>query len=118
VLGTTVTLSQAFTGTGSSTYNVYTVGGVGTYLVTNTQTVASFASYGAYYPFGPIESFVAPQNGAGRAALGDRIEKSFGLGGNPTPGEDEKGVFVFAAKPQKPATTATLLYTKFWKEIR
>lgn len=118
VTGTTVTLSQAFTGTGSGTYNVYTVGGAGTYLVTNSQTVGSFASYGAYYPFGPIESFVAPQNGAGRAALGDRIEKSFGLGGNPTPGEDEKGVFVFAAKPQKPATTATLLYTKFWKEIR
>lgn len=118
VSGTTVTLNRAFTGTGSGTYNVYAQGGAGTYLVNNSQTVGSFASYGAYYFFGPIESFVAPTNSAGRAALGDRIEKSFGLGGNPTPAEDAKGVFVFAAKPQKPATTATLLYTKYWKEIR
>jgi hypothetical protein len=118
VSGTTVTLSNAFTGTGAGTYNVYAVGGVGTYLVTPSQTVVSFSSFGAYYPFGPIESFIAPQNSAGRAALGDRIEKSFGLGGNPNAAEDEKGVFVFAAKPQKPATTATLVYTKFWKEIR
>jgi hypothetical protein len=80
--------------------------------------VVSFSSFGAYYAFGPIESFVAPQNSAGRAALGDRIEKSFGLGGNPDPAEDAKAVFAFAAKPQKVATTATLLYTKYWKEIR
>jgi hypothetical protein len=118
ISGTTLTLNRSFTGTGSGTYNVYAMGLRGSYLVDTSQTVASFASYGAYYAFGPIESFVAPMNGAGRAALGDRIEKSFGLGGNPNPGEDEKGVFAFAAKPQKPDTTATLLYTKYWKEIR
>lgn len=118
ISGTTLTLSRAFTGTGSGTYNCYTMGGVGTYLVDTVQTVVSFSGFGAYYRFGPIESFVAPMNSAGRAALGDRIEKSFGLGGNPNPAEDAKAVFAFAAKPQKPATTATLLYTKYWKEIR
>jgi len=116
--GTTVTLNRSFTDTGVGTYNVYAMGGAGTYLIDTSQTVASFSGYGAYYAFGAIESFVAPTNSSGRAALGDRIEKSFGLGGNPNPGEDEKGVFVFAARPQKPATTATLLYTKYWKEIR
>ena len=115
---TTLTLNRAFTGTGTGTYNCYAVGGAGTYLVDPVQTVVSFSSFGAYYAFGPIESFVAPQNSAGRAALGDRIEKSFGLGGNPDPAEDAKAVFAFAAKPQKAATTATLLYTKYWKEIR
>ena len=118
ITGTTLLLSRAFTGTGSGTYNCYTPGGVGTYEVNESQVVASFSGYGAYYHFLPIESFMAPMNSAGRAALGDRIEKSFGLGGNPNPPEDAKGVFVFAAKCQKPSTTATLFYTKFWKEIR
>ena len=118
ISGTTLTLNRSFTGTGTGTYNVYAMGQRGSYLVDTSQTVASFASYGAYYWFGPIESFVAPMNSSGRAALGDRIEKSFGLGGNPNPAEDAKGVFAFAARPQKPATTATLLYTKYWKEIR
>jgi len=116
--GNTITLSQAMTTTGTGTYNFYTPGGVGTYQVDKTQTVASFTGYGSYYAFGPIESFVAPTNSSGRAALGDRIEKSFGLGGNPNPPEDEKGVFAFAAKLQKADGAATLLYTKFWKEIR
>ena len=66
----------------------------------------------------PIESFIAPANGAMRTALGDRMEKSFGLGGNLNVPEDEKGVFVFAAKVLKPNTTVDLFYTKFWKEIR
>ena len=106
------------TTTGTGTYNFYTPGGVGTYLVDKTQTVASLTGWGAYYAFGPIESFVAPMNSSGRAALGDRIEKSFGLGGNPNPPEDAKGVFAFAAKLQKPGGSATLFYTKYWKEIR
>ena len=116
--GNVITLSQAMTTTGSGAYTFFTPGGLGTYLVDKTQTVASLTGWGGYYAFGPIESFVAPQNGAGRAALGDRIEKSFGLGGNPNPPEDAKGVFAFAAKLQKPEGTATLFYTKFWKEIR
>ena len=116
-----LTLSKAFTGTGSGTYNVYTKGGVGTYRVSKSQTVGSLTGYGGYYKFWPIESFVAPANSEGRTALGDRIEKSFGLGGNPNPAEDEKGVFAFAAKPFPTTgtfTSASLLYTKYWKEIR
>lgn len=116
--GNVITLSQAMTTTGADTYNFYTPGGIGTYQIDKTQTVASLTGWGAYYAFGPIESFMAPQNSSGRAALGDRIEKSFGLGGNPNPPEDAKGVFAFAAKLQKPGGTATLFYTKFYKEIR
>ena len=118
VNGTTITISQAMTGTGGGAYNFYTPGGVGTYLIDKTQTVGSFTGYGAYYAFSPIESFVAPMNSSGRAALGDRIEKSFGLGGNPNPPEDAKGVFAFAAKLQKSGGSASLFYTKYWKEIR
>lgn len=118
VNGTTITLSQAMTTTGTGAYNFYTPGGVGTYLVDKSQSVASLTGFGAYYAFGPIESFMAPMNSSGRAALGDRIEKSFGLGGYPTPAEDAKGVFSFAAKLQKPGGSATLFYTKYWKEIR
>lgn len=93
------------------------VGGVGTYIVNNTQTVASL-TIEAYYAFKPIESFIAPANSADRANLGDRMEKSFGLGGNHHVPEDQKGVFVFAAKVLKPGTTVDLFYTKYWKEIR
>lgn len=114
-----VILSDYFTGTGSGTYNVYNPGGVGTYQVSESQTVASFDNYGAYYRVEPIESFIAPRNSNGRVNLGDRMEKSFGLGGNPLVEEDEKPVFVFGAKLiDSAATSAKLFYTKYWKEIR
>lgn len=125
VTGTTVTVSTPFIASGSgATYGFNTPGGLGTYSLSVgsntavTQTVASFSGYGAYYAFKPIESFLAPAGSSGRAALGDRIEKSFGLGGNPNPPEDAKGVFVFAAKPMAANAAATLMYTKYWKEIR
>ena len=113
----TLTLSKAFYGTGSSTYSFYTPGGAGTYTVSQSQSVGSFTGYGGYYAFHPIESFIAPANGAGRAALGDRIEKSFGLG-PVAAAEDAKGVFSFMAKPLTPGVTCSLMYTKYWKEIR
>lgn len=116
--GTTLVLSAALTGSASGTYNFAVPGYAGTYQVDKSQTVASLSGFGAYYSVKPIESFMASANSSGRAALGDRIEKSFGLGGNPNPAEDAKPVFVFAAKPTKSATTTNLMYTKYWKEIR
>jgi len=64
---------------------------------------------------------VAPAGSAGRAALGDRILKSFGLGGQADVLEENKAVFVFGVKalgPVDPANPPRLHYTKFWKEIR
>jgi hypothetical protein len=137
ISGTTVLLSQAFTGTGSGTYYFYTPGGAGTYLTSvnfNTGSTANLGAtgatgtisgYGGYYFMRPIESFVAPANGSGRAALGDRIEKSFGLGPALAAAEDGKGVFSFQAKCLSGAATGgatgatgILHYTKYWKEIR
>ena len=115
--GNVITLSQAMTTTGTGTYRAWVTGGPGTYLVDKEQLVASLTGYGGYLSFDPIESFVAPANSSGRAALGDRLEKSFGLGPVAAP-EDAKGVFSFAAKLQTPDEPATLVYTKYWKEIR
>ena len=105
------------TTTGAGTYRAFVTGGTGTYLVDKEQLVESLTGYGGYLSFDPIESFMAPANSSGRAALGDRLEKSFGLGPVAAP-EDAKGVFSFAAKLQTPEETATLIYTKYWKEIR
>lgn len=123
----TAVLSNSLTAIMSGTYSFYQPGATGTYQVNQSQSVALFTGYGGYYKFQPIESFVAPANGSGRAALGDRIEKSFGLGPNWNAPEDGKGVFVFAAKvlttgsyttPITALPTQTLMYTKYWKEIR
>ncbi len=118
--GNTLVLSDYFTGSASGTYTTYTKGGPGTYKLMQSQAnVASFSSWGAYFGFFPIESFIAPMNSTGRTALGDRMEKSFGLGGNPDVAEDEKPVFVFAARLTKSTgTSGELFYTKYWKEIR
>lgn len=115
--GNVITLSQAMTTTGTGTYRAFITGGPGTYRVDKEQLVESLTGYGGYLSFDPIESFMAPANSSGRAALGDRLEKSFGLGPVAAP-EDAKGVFSFAAKLQTPEETATLIYTKYWKEIR
>lgn len=118
--GTTLVLSDYFTGPVSGTYNAYEKGGLGTYhLMVSQANVASFSGYGCYLGHFPIESFIAPVNSNGRAELGDRMEKSFGLGGNPDVPEDEKPVFVFAARLVKTTgTSSELFYTKYWKEIR
>ena len=116
----TLVLSDYFTGNATGTYTTYTKGGPGTYkLMTSQANVASFSGYGAYFGFFPIESFIAPMNATGRTVLGDRMEKSFGLGGNPDAAEDEKAIFVFAGRLTKTTGTGSeLFYTKYWKEIR
>ena len=92
--------------------------GVGTYILDKSQTVSSTAMT-SHDMFKPIESFIAPANSVYRATLGDRIEKSFGLGGNVNVAEADKGVFVFAVKALATGTgTPTLMYTKYWKEVR
>jgi hypothetical protein len=125
----TITLSNPLIGIpGPLTF--YQPGGTGTYLISTggningSQSVAFFSGYQGYYVFHAIESFMAPANSAGRAALGDRIEKSFGLGPGYNAEEDAKGCFVFAAKLCTsatnivPVTPQSLMYTKYWKEIR
>ncbi|NQZ53194.1 MAG: hypothetical protein HRT93_02960 [Piscirickettsiaceae bacterium] len=67
----------------------------------------------------PIESFIVGPNSADRILLGDRIEKSFGL---PADGVSQ-GEFVFAARVLKESDdagspSASLFYTKYWKEVR
>jgi hypothetical protein len=120
VSGANVLLTQNFTTGSSGNYNFSNIGGTGVYQVNKSQTVSSSTIYG-FYRVQPVESFIAPANSAGRAALGDRIEKSFGLGGNPDAAEESKAVFIFGVKAlgtvysgQEP----TLMYTKYWKEIR
>jgi hypothetical protein len=124
VTGTNVLISSFLTGSAGGYYNFSAPGGPGTYQVDKSQTLANAVTpstgiTGAYM-FKPIEAFVAPANSSGRAALGDRIQKSFGLGPNLSAPEDQKGVFVFAARPQANASPwgVSLFYTKFWKEIR
>lgn len=121
-----VLLTNFFTSAGSGTVSVFNPGGIGNYQVVNqagaSQSVSTTTMYG-YYRLQSVESFIAPANSAGRAALGDRIEKSFGLGGNPNVPEDRKGVFIFGVKALGPITSdgsnlPSLMYTKFWKEIR
>lgn len=120
-----VLITNFFTSAGSGTVSVFNPGGIGNYQVVappGSQTLGTTTMYG-YYRFQPIESFIAPANSEGRTALGDRIEKSFGLGGNPNAPEDRKGVFIFGVKALGPVTSngsnlPTLMYTKFWKEIR
>lgn len=118
--GNTLVLSDYFTGNASGSYTTYEKGGIGTYKLMESQaTVASFSGWGCYLGLFPIESFIAPMNSNGRTQLGDRMEKSFGLGGNPDVAEDEKPVFVFAARLTKSTgTSSELFYTKYWKEIR
>lgn len=111
IIGTGITAGTKIVGYGTGT------GGTGTYIV-NTSQVAGSTTVSAYYPTKPIESFIAPANGAERTNLGDRMEKSFGLGAWHAVPENQKGVFVFAAKVLKPATNVDLFYTKYWKEIR
>ena len=124
VTGTNVLISSFLTGSAGGYYNFSAPGGPGTYQVNNAQTVGSSGSQSTgitgAYAFKPIEAFVAPANSNGRTALGDRIEKSFGLGPNLTAAENAKGVFVFAARPMANAAPSgvSLWYTKFWKEIR
>jgi hypothetical protein len=125
----TITISNPLQGS-PGTLTFYAPGGTGTYLIStggsinNSQTVGYFSNYQGFYVFHAIESFMAPANSAGRAALGDRIEKSFGLGPGYNAEEDAKGCFVFAAKIMTSATNAlpvvpqSLMYTKYWKEIR
>lgn len=128
VTGTNIYISSALTTQAAGYYNFSAVGGAGTYSlavagnISATQTVASVGSPSTgivgNYMFKPIEAFVAPANGAGRTALGDRIEKSFGLGPAYATAENAKGIFVFAARPQTATSGVSLHYTKFWKEIR
>jgi len=120
-----VLLSQAFTLAGSGTYRFDNPGGTGVYMVDKSQTAGSggspISNVRGYYRVQSIESFIAPANSSGRAALGDRIEKSFYLGGNQDAAEYEKAVFVFGVKalgPIDPANPPTLFFTKYWKEIR
>jgi len=121
-----ILLTNFFSSTGSGIVSVFNPGGIGNYQVVNpagaSQSVSTTSMYG-YYRIQSVESFIAPAASAGRAALGDRIEKSFGLGGNPNAPEDRKGVFVFGVKALGPITSdgsnlPSLMYTKFWKEIR
>jgi hypothetical protein len=129
IVGTNVYCSIAMTGTA----NVVTFsqpGSTGTYQLNNSQTVNNAVNINGNYIFKAQEAFVAPANSNGRTALGDRIEKSFGLGPNLNTPENQKGVFVFAARPQASPTGLTgngsglnngnvsLWYTKFYKEIR
>jgi hypothetical protein len=105
---------------GSSNYTFSNIGYRGNYQVTKSQTLSTINMYG-YYRFQPIESFIAPANSAGRASLGDRIDKSFGLGPNLNAGENQKGVFIFGVKALGNVVAGaypTLMYTKFWKEMR
>jgi hypothetical protein len=103
-----ILISEAFTTAvnASGTYAFYAQGGKGAYRVDTAQTYplpgggATTTGIGAAYRFKPQESFMAPANSSGRAALGDRIEKSFYLGPNLTVQEDAKGIFIFAAKVQ------------------
>ncbi len=67
----------------------------------------------------PIESFIVGPNSADRINLGDRIEKSFSL---PADGVSQ-GEFIFAARVLKEpddvsSPSASLFYTKYWKEVR
>lgn len=120
VSGANVLLTRAFTTGSSGNYLFSNVGGVGIYQVNKSQTVGSGTIY-SYYRAEAVESFVAPAGSAGRAALGDRILKSFGLGGQADVLEENKAVFVFGVKalgPVDPANPPRLHYTKFWKEIR
>jgi hypothetical protein len=125
----------------------YNPGGQGTYQLTvggkddtTSNNGVTISGYGAYLAMKPQESFFAPGNSAGRIQLGDRIEKSFGLGQSVFPSEDAKGVFVFGVKNlSNPNALAgatgalgasgatglfqsgiygSLFYTKFWKEMR
>jgi hypothetical protein len=89
-------------------------GGVGTYVVNNTQTLAS-TDFTAHYPIKPIESFIAPAGSTDRVHLGDRVEKSFGLAADGV----SQACFVFAAKVlDDTAGPCKLFYTKYWKEFR
>jgi hypothetical protein len=125
IVGSNVYCSQAMTGTVTSV-TFTNPGSTGTYEVNTIQTRVGQNSLIGNYAFKPIEGFVAPANSSGRASLGDRIEKSFGLGPNYNAPENAKGVFVFAARPtQTPTASAgnangnvSLWYTKFYKEIR
>jgi hypothetical protein len=122
-----VLLSKPLNAAPSGAVSFYTPGGVGTYqlAVNGDQTSTAnngvtIGSYGAYYSFKPIESFFAPGNSAGRAALGDRIEKSFGLGPALNTAEDAKGVFIFGVKNLGAigGATGSFFYTKYWREMR
>ena len=67
----------------------------------------------------PIESFIIGANSADRVNLGDRLEKSFGLAADGV----SQGEFVFAARVLKEpddagSPSASLFYTKYWKEVR
>jgi hypothetical protein len=67
----------------------------------------------------PIESFIVGPNSADRFNLGDRVEKSFGL---PADGVTQ-AEFIFAARVLKEpddvgTPSASLFYTKYWKEVR
>jgi len=125
IVGSNVYCSQAMTGTVTSV-TFTNLGSTGTYEVNTIQTRVGQNSLIGNYAFKPIEGFVAPANSSGRASLGDRIEKSFGLGPNYNVAENAKGVFTFAARPMTIPTAAAgnptgnvlLYYTKFWKEIR
>jgi hypothetical protein len=122
-----VLLSKPLNAAPSGAVSFYTPGGVGTYQLSVNGDPTSTAnngvtigSYGAYYSFKPIESFFAPGNSAGRAALGDRIEKSFGLGPALNTAEDAKGVFIFGVKNLGAigGATGSFFYTKYWREMR
>jgi hypothetical protein len=122
VNGNVVLMTGYFTSipNGSSNYNFSNVGYKGNYQVTKSQTLGTMNMYG-YYRFQPIESFIAPANSQGRTSLGDRIDKSFGLGPNLTAPENGKGVFIFGVKALGNVYAGaypTLMYTKFWKEMR
>jgi hypothetical protein len=127
VNGTNITITNTFTTGNTGTYSFANVGGVGTYLTINraniAQTISSTTMYG-WYRFQPIESFIAPANSQWRDSLGDRLDKSFGLGSAGPSGivpEQAKGVFIFGVKaigPFPASTPPSLTYTKFWKEIR
>lgn len=67
----------------------------------------------------PIESFVIGPNSNDRITLGDRIEKSFGLGADGT----TQFEVIFAAriirdKDDVGPYKSSLFYTKYWKEVR
>ena len=122
ITGNVVLMNGYFTSipSGPVNYNFSNVGYRGNYQVTKSQTLSTINMYG-YYRFQPIESFIAPANSEGRTALGDRIDKSFGLGPNLTAPENAKGVFIFGVKALGnvyPGSYPTLMFTKFWKEIR
>ena len=122
ITGNVVLMNGYFTSipSGPVNYNFSNVGYRGNYQVTKSQTLGTMNMY-AYYRFQSIESFIAPANSSGRASLGDRIDKSFGLGPNLTVPENAKGVFIFGAKALGNVYAGaypTLMYTKFYKEIR